>query len=549
MPKVFDYFNAANYIAPRMRPSLKRFFEESQMSSVGLQIQNDMAEWAVEAKRHEDYDKDAIFLNYVWYILSTENETSSKIPLRKFTESRRKRRNYFINSIKAEKKNGFTSGLLCDNCDSYFALAMSNADDLKKYASRDDYLNSKFKQIIAWGTAKGNDLVSFPYIHQIPAWRAANCFYVDCAVNIYSLINENFGGDVLGGYVKTFYRDINSPMWSLNPKEADVSFDVHSNEINSYIEKKIQSPDGTSTTSMKTIVSQYKGSADEFIDYINNSNEKTLIDSLIDKGVLSQKVNVLDSTDKVLFGHIYSSFSVEDINRGAKSISMFSLVKQMYGAKPRRENYEKIFDHLDKMAHCTVDMVTTNSQGKFVKGGTLSFFEVTYQIPQDDEVGEGELFTSYSVTNNSTHEHLRQVLKECKDLSSIEVEIAPSKYFKDMLRENMNYNILTEIYSADMPARVKSMLMLLARERSDIYPQTSCTFPYEFFVNNLGIEPMKKSLLTKQLDYMLRYLREHGYIVHDYKMTAYTVEINFIPVNDEEKRFYNLQPKSLIGEQ
>ncbi len=59
---------------------------------------------------------------------------------------------------------------------------------------------------------------------------------------------------------------------------------------------------------------------------------------------------------------------------------------------------------------------------------------------------------------------------------------------------------------------------------------------------------MKKSKLTAQIDNMLRYLKEHRYIVQDYKMTAYSVEITYTPINDEEKRFYNLDQQSLIGE-
>ncbi len=550
MPKVNDYFSAASYITPRLKPELKDFFDATVSSSIGLAIQSDMSEWLLEASKSPDFDKESSFKNYIWYILSTENETSSKIPLRKFTESRRKRRNYFVTTIKQEKKSGFTEGLLRNNCDTYFQLLPSNSEDIKRYSSKEEYLTSKYNQIIAWGSSKANDLITFPFIYQIPAWRAVKCFYNDCAYNIYSLVDESFGGDVLRGYVKTIYKDINGPVWSLNPREEDVSFDVRSNEINSFLEKSYTSTDGT-IEQIKTVVSQYKGNgSDEFIDYINNGSEQTLVDNLIKSGILSPRANVLDSTDKVLCGNIYSSFSVEDINRGAKSIRLLSLVKQMYGAntKPRREYYEKIIERLDKMAHCTLDMVTTNSQGKFVKGGTISFFEVTYQIPQNEEVEDGLLYTSYSVNNSSSHEHLKEALRTCNELSDISVEIAPSKYFKDMLRNDMNYNILTEIYNAEMPVKVKSMLMVLFRERSDIYPQTSCTFSYDFFIYNLGIEPMKKSLLTKQLDSLLRYLKDHKIVVSDYKLTAYTVEIKYIPVNDEEKYWYNLQPKALAGE-
>ncbi len=206
---------------------------------------------------------------------------------------------------------------------------------------------------------------------------AFKCFFTDCAVNIYSHIDENLGGNVLNGYIKTLPRDISSPIFSLNSKEADVKFNLHEDSITSYIEKSYTSEDGT-TKSIKTTIEEYRGDGkeDEFKSHVDNSDESTLIDNLVSQGILSPKANVLDSTDKVLFGHIYSSFSVEDINKGAKPFSMVSLVKQMYGPKPRRENYEKVFDHLDKMAHCHVDTVTTNAEGKVVKAGTVSFFEV-----------------------------------------------------------------------------------------------------------------------------------------------------------------------------
>lgn len=551
MPKIVDYFNSSIYISSRLNPSLRAFFDGVyQNQPIGMQIYAEMDSWRKEASKLENYEPDAHFLNYIWYILSTENEVSSKIPLRKYTESKRKRKNYFLETAKKEKNGGFEKGVIRDFTDSYFQLRTPNDDNFNRFSSKEDYMNYRYNQILSWGSSKTNELIAYPFIYQISEKRAAKCFYTDCAVNIYSLIDDNLGGNVLNGYVKTLPRDIGGPIFSLNPKEADVSFDVRANEINSYIERSFTSPDGT-TESIKTHIGQYKGTGkeDEFIEYVNSSNEAMLIESLMRQGVLSPKANVLDSTDMVLFGHIYSLFSVEDINKGLKRISLLSLVKQMYGTSPRREYYENIFERLDKMAHCHVDTVTTNAQGKVVKAGTVSFFEVTYLIPQD-ETGEEdeELYTTYSVNSNSAHEHLRDILKECNELSGIDLEIAPSPYFKNKLRESMDYYILTELYNAEMPSRVKAMLIVLFKERSDIYPQTSCTFTYDFFIHNLGIEPMKKSALTKQIDNMLRYLKEHSYIVKDYKLTGYKVEIEFIPVNDEEKKYYKLETKSLIGE-
>ena len=537
MTDLGKYFYTSRLISAELSKSLSNFFNENTGSTLGFQLQSQMQDWVNEAKLVEQYDGKFSFENYIWFILSTVDQKEASIPRKEYWEMRRQRKKYFVTCIKKEKDNGYADGILAQHADSYFFL-MKSDPNLKQYSSKNEYCEEKYLNVIAWGKDMKSDLIDYPYILSISPKRAAKCFMYDCAFRVYDLILHDYYGDVQEGVVSKFPPFINSGIFSLQSKESDLKVEVTDDAIQVFDEVVFKKENGDSQT-IRTITDSVPG---KFGDIINAGSETALINSVVNQGKISLHNNVLDSIDKTLFGMIYSSFSVEDINRGSKSINLMQLVKSVYSEKPRRTNYMAVIEHIERMKHYRIEMTTTNSKGKFVKGGSITFFDVMYQIPQNAE-SEESMYNEFSITDGRSQESFLDAIKECPDLSGIQLDIMPSKYIKDAMRSNMNYSILTRLYSKDMPVKIKSMLILLTSERTDIYPNSSCTLPYEFFIEKLRMESLKKSALVKQIRGMLEYLKDNEILISEFEISTYTVDISFIPITDTERALYKLDYK------
>ncbi len=537
MTDISKYFYTSRLISAELSESLSKFFNENTGTAIGFEFQSQMQEWLSIAKDIEQYDGKFSFENYIWFILSNDGKKDSVIPRKEYFEMRRQRKKYFVTSIKKEKDNKFADGILAQNAESYFFL-MKSDPNLKKYSSKNEYCEEKYLSVLAWGKDIKSDLVDYPYILQISPKRAAKCFMYDCAFRVYDLISHDYYGDIENGIVSKFPPFMNSGIFSLQSKENELKYEVNEDSVQVFDEITYEKENGDSQT-IRTVTDTIQG---KFSDVSDEGSETALINSLVNQGKISLHNNVLDSTDKSLFGMIYSSFNVEDINRGSKKINLMQLVKSVYSGNPRRTNYMQVIDHLERMKHYRIEMTTTNSSGKFVRGGSITFFDLMYQIPQNADTDES-LYSEFSITDGKTQESFLDAIKECPDLSSIEIDVMPSKYIKDAMRSNMNYSILTRLYSKDMPVKVKSMLILLTSERTDIYPNSNCTLPYEFFIEKLRMDNLKKSVLVKQIKEMLGYLKDNEILISDYETSTYTVNISFIPISDTERALYKLDYK------
>ncbi len=541
MADIFDYFYTSRLISAELDSSLSDFFDENIDTSLGRELKGFMEEWCNKAAYVKEYDGKYTFENFIWYILSDVDKTEAAIPRKEYFEMRRQRKKYFVSCIKKEKSSGFKDGVLAQTADTYFFLMRTSSADMKHYSSREEYLEEKYLQVMNWGKDNQSNLISYPYIHNVSEKRAAKCFLYDCAFRVYDLILHDYYGNVVSGVISKFPSFINNGIFSLQPKDKNLKVEVLEDQIQAY-DEIVYTKDNGNSEIIRTVTDSVYG---DFSQISEENTENALIESLVNKGKISLHNNVLDSTDKALFGMIYSSFNVEDINKGTKSINLLQLVKSVYDT-PRKSGYLSIIEHLERMSKYRIDMRTTNSRGDFIRGGSISFFDIIFQIPQNDD--SEATYNEFSITDGHSEESFLDAIKTCSDLSGIQVDVMPSKYIKDAMRSNMNYSILTRLYSKDMPVKVKSLLMLLTSERTDIYPKSKCSLPYAFFIEKLRMTDLKKSALVKQLREMLFYLKDNDILVSDFDMGTYTVDIAFVPIDETERILYKLDDRRGFAE-
>ena len=78
MAKVIDYYNPAHELVKILDDELVAFFNEYITYNGGIELQTQMAKWITQAKEYPVYDGKLTILNYVWYILSSENATQAR---------------------------------------------------------------------------------------------------------------------------------------------------------------------------------------------------------------------------------------------------------------------------------------------------------------------------------------------------------------------------------------------------------------------------------------------------------------------------------------
>ena len=186
MAKVIDYYNPAHELVKILDDELVAFFNEYITYNGGIELQTQMAKWITQAKEYPVYDGKLTILNYVWYILSSENATQAKEPRFKYREKRRKARQYWYSIIKKEKASGYAEGLLRDDCTSYFErLRITTNNDIKRYSSEEEYLSQRFKEVSAWGSDTNSNLIAFPYIMHLKDKKIAEYVFLDFTYKIF----------------------------------------------------------------------------------------------------------------------------------------------------------------------------------------------------------------------------------------------------------------------------------------------------------------------------------------------------------------------------
>lgn len=531
MPHISEYYNMAKVLSSKMDHELAHFFDDYMSRTGGIEIQSQMTGWTSKAKSCHQYDSTVSFLNYVWFILSSEDSEAAKEPRDKYFEKRRQARIYWTRVVKKEQKNGYDKGLLKDDCTSYFdLLRLSNNDDMKRYSSEEEYLDARYASVIEWGKDTASNLIAFPEIFHLKPKKIADYFFLDCAFKAFDYILKHLYGNVLTGYYTIIPQLVNEGLFSLSSFSKEMQPTVRNDAL--ILVDNVNDK-------YNTVVEKIEG---DFSDAVKNGRQNEIVESFVKSGKLSLTNDVLDSFDQSILITIYSSFSVEDINQGSKRIPLTSIVKQVYGGRIRRDYYINVSERLRKMAKYKVEIKETNSQGNLVGAGIISFFDLIFKT---GEISDDNTHTDVAIIDGSAQKGIDivEALNKIKDFSQLDVDIMPSQYIKTELRKTMNernIKILTSLYKEELPSRAKKMLTFLIEERTAIYPSLKCTIPYDTFITKLRLEEPKKKRLLEQIRHPISQLKEKGVLVENFTMNEYSIEIVFFPMSDMEEQLYNL---------
>ena len=532
MAKVIDYYNPEHELVKILDDELVAFFNEYITYNGGIELQTQMAKWITQAKEYPVYDGKLTILNYVWYILSSENATQAKEPRFKYREKRRKARQYWYSIIKKEKASGYAEGLLRDDCTSYFErLRITTNNDIKRYSSEEEYLSQRFKEVSAWGSDTNSNLIAFPYIMHLKDKKIAEYVFLDFAYKVFENILTKYSGDVIHGYITHVDPLSNEGVFSYSPQKKKMEPEIRGNSVR--IVDNINDK-------YSTIVEQVDG---DFTNSLLAGTQNELIAQMLDSGQITLENDVLDSDDQKIYNKIFNQFSIEDLNSGLKSISLLSLVKTMYNGKPRRENYVKVLEHLKRLAKYRVEVKTTNAAGEIVSGGIISFFDLIFKTGAEDD----NVHTDVTIIDGSSQKDILEELADVEDLSLINIDVMPSQFFKARIRSDMTIKILSSIIDDEMPGKVQAMLILLMSERAEIYPQTKCSIPYATIVSKLRIEESRKKRMKESIKSSIDYLYKRKKVVENYSMGEYVVEIDFFPMSEIEQQSYKLKSGNMIS--
>jgi hypothetical protein len=540
-----QYYMMSRQVVKDMPVSLLDCYNDYvSKSELFFVLQTEMHEWvSLVSAKSAHYDGQMTLENFIWYIMCGVDATKTVASIRQdYADLRRFRKRYFLQVN--EQELGKASSQIRQDCKEYFAIMRKNRS-MKQYKTEDEFCKEKYAKIVEYCKDLDTDLVDYEYFVLLQPARAAKCFQYDVAYHVYDIIlNKYFSNPIDGMLAKLPKSIVDNGVFALQNRDADLQYDVSGEEVIAYTDHKTRN--SGKNQNVRTVIDRYTGN---FLQAIENNTKESLISDLKVNGQIAVNAKLLDATDETIISNIYSTFSVEDINKGSKIIPLGQLVGGTY--KERRiRNYEATLARLDKLAKCYVNVTTVDQKmGTLVSAGTFSFFDVFYHVPQKEADSDMTL-TSLDVTDGTSGSSvLDTLIRQDPDvLSSITVEFQPSKFIKDTWKKNMNVSVMSTIYAQIVPPRAKAMLFLLQSKRSDIYPDTSCVLPFSYFVDSLRLENLRKSQIKKALCELFDMLIGSEVIIKKYVMTGSgSIAIDFIPFSETEKILYKIEnlPKEI----
>lgn len=532
MPQISDFYNMAKVLSSKIDHNLSHFFDESQTNGIGMELQSQIAEWKIKAKECTEYVPEVSFLNYVWFILSEENATNAKVPREKYFQKRRQARIYWTKVVKKEKAAGFETGMLREDCLRYFEIFNFSKGDMKAYSSEEEYLDTRFISVEAWGKDKDSNLIEFPEINHLKQKKIAEYFLLDCQFKIFDYILKNLRADTVTGYYTIYPQLVNDGLFSFTSASKEMTAKVQEDAV-------IVVDDVNAK--YNTVVSRIPGN---FKDFVESGTQNELVVSLVKNGSLSLNNDVLNSFDQDVFVSVYSSFSVGELNKGKKWTGLTDIVRTVYGQKLRRENYISVLQSLKKMARYKLELKESNSQGEFVSSRTVGFYDLDIK---NNASADSDTVIDVSIVDGSSTQNMEELdaeLDSIKDLSCLDIGIEPTYFVRNELRSAMNeknIKILTSMVKEELSSKDKQMLRYLVEVRTSAYPSIEYSVPYEEFESRLRLNEPKKKRRREQIDTSISHLKAHGVLIDSYVMNEYSVDIKFIPMNDIERDMYRLE--------
>ena len=538
-----EYYTMSCHIANEIPSNFEEYFS-NQLGNLELmiEIKKNMDEWLLEASSLKIKKEDLREINmqtFIWYILSTseslENYSAAEHRA-KFHSLKRDRKRHLYKIIK-EEYNGETlprnPHYLEQNTDIYFSV-MNNNPDIKQYNSKEEYKAQRFKEVEEWYQDSNSDICKFLFFNSISPKRKAKYLELDIGYRIYDLIVTSYYGNPVDGYLtRTPKEAVNIPAFSMVSKENNLQYSMTDTLLTIYDDYADESG-----LDVKTVVDEIPGN---YTTIIEQGGQEEYVRQMILNQTLYPGIKLLDATDSALLTAINSMFNLLDINRGQKTIPLSSLCGIAY-SDTRQKYYLQTIQHLDRLAHYRINYTRRDMNNKITRVGTMSFFDIDYQISESETP---QKYTSITVSDSSGNVSLIEEL-DGYDLRNVKVSVQPSQHLKEAWKNHMNIKILTSLYDKVTQPKAKMLLMYLQSERTDKYPITKLTIPLTTLAEQLRLSHMRKNKIREIINASLEALSDNKIIVKSYNVAPKIVSIEFFPITDQEKEYYQLTEEDTI---
>ncbi len=537
MKNTEQFYNMSYQLTLMMPDNIKMYFtNDLQNIPIQNEIYNIMKEWC---------NTESISISctpslqqFILYILSTNISKNISISkLRTISNTSRRDRKKYLYKVVCEEKNGTMTSqnpqYLTQNAQMYFELMHTNPS-IPYYESIDCYIEEQFEKITEWASNSKYDISLFMFFNKIGAKRIAKCLEYDLAYHIFDIIHNEYYDNPIDGYLlKTPRGTYDNNLFSLVSTEMPIEYEVSNSQITVYSDYETTTDSGTQK--IHTYINSLSG---DFRETIVAGKQNELINQLrIDKELTSY-AKVLDSMDFHILNTIYSMFNVLDVNSGSKKIRLVDIVSACYSQTSKR-TYLPTIERIIKLAGQRIDIIQETQTGKISGGGRISFFDVLYRFVNENN--EEQSISSIDFMDGYGTNSLIERLKDC-DLTKMVLEIQPSPFFKESIKNQMNYSIMKNIYNQIAPVKAKNILMYLQSIRTNIYPATTTVISFSNLEEQLHLPKLKKRELENHIIEPFSLLKESNIVVKDFHIqkTSKIITIEFFSFTDLEKNFYNI---------
>ena len=531
-----EYYSMSLSVANDIPVEINNFFSEYGTDpAFHATLSESMEDWLKSAKERSSH-ADAIgysLQTLVFYILTSG--ISYPVPRDRRNElrkSRRDRLDYLLSVIKKERKDEYAKGMIHDDYANYRFLVQVDSDLVKdkKGLSEEEYCTKAYGNVIRWGKEKDHNLIGFPYFRVLSIKRQVSYFLLDLSFHVFDIIDRDYYGNPTGGNITMAppYA-VNGGMFRLSAHKEDLTVAVEGGEINAFSERTVHT--GKGSTKLKTIVDSRP------LPVGTDKNADELIKELIDSGSIAKQSVALDARDRELFVHLFSSYNIEEANRGIKTFMLSDLVGSV-SAKKSKDSYIETALHLNRLNDYRVQYTGTNEAGEVVESGTMTFFDIVYRF---DSKNGGPVTYNAKITTSNDRDGLMKLFEDCDDFSKISVDVMPSMAIKQGILSQMNTMVYTNIYNKIAPPQAKYMLMYLQNQRSQIYPETTAILLIRTVANQLGIDYLKKNQQTRSIREQLILLMDASVVVKDFHMDGDYISVDFLPFTEDELEAYHIR--------
>lgn len=543
--QINSYSLLARVISESIDPKLSDFYENhikgTQMEIWFYNAMNGGSDsdfnWFETKKEEINFKKEASFVNILYWILEKTLlvDSSPRYWQAKFFESKRNKKNYLYQVIKEEytgSQKVKNPMYLNSTCDHYFAL-MRIDNTLKKYNTRQEYIDELYEAITAWKKNIESFLFEFKFFDSFDAKRKASYFENDLCEHVFRTINEDFYGNINGVLTST-PKDIGN-VFTYRKENIDLN-QLDMAEGNLYAKTSSTIDENGAKIIQDTF---YRLNTDN--DFDRNTKKFDIIENF-KKQNPDTKIKTLSTDESDVLANVYSSFDASVISEGFIIFNGKSFVRRVLGKKSIKvRDSRKVLSSIDKLSSVNINVTRRSKNGTLESVSSLSFFD--YTIGKDNTSGSN---VSASIGERTSIDDIPDELLSGDDWT---IRIDPSNFLRQSWMSNTNMEIYTKMYHQIESTQAKSYMLFLQNERINEqitgnyspYDSIRKFFSFAYLKNKVRIEKERPAVVKKLICEQLKILKDEKIVISNYDVVDTGVYIDFMPFTELEIDLYKIR--------